>query len=846
MKKSEIRSERKSYLLYSRKSLFVDKRSYIILFISIICMVVMSMNIIIYNSSVSNGENETVLRQHGNYHAYFKGIGKEESLFIDMYDHIGSTANVTTVCPVANPNKASEISYVTLASYTEELDCLYIECESGALPELGQIMISDDVSRAFSLYVGDKTTVRVRYSGYVQDKEYTVSGIFSGAESSLGYMFISEDELQTILDMDSYSGTPSYDKYISFDTDNSAKIMRYTDEIIEYIREDAEDREDEEDEEYYEEDKSEIRSLYLNQSVVHLKKFYEKASFLITVVMSILPAGVAMLVFVTLDIFKSMKELSVLSMIGTTPKQFFKLLLAKYFLIYIIAFPVGVLLSSLSIRLLCLFCDGMNNNEKIYLSYNIDFASVIIMFFLCLAILGGITYYVSNKTTAVSYTKMVSSANNMNNIFVANSANLLLTGGKKLRTLGVAFFVRNRRVNSLFCIVMAALMAIFSYFAMTLSSQVGSIPVAVDRGDFTLTGDTAVGVQYSTIAEVTTEKIEALDGVERVMRSYYVTDFYDSVIPLIRLNPVKTISKPQRKVVSTLQKTFVTDLLAFSEEPDRAEFLYGRYVVSGSLDDVFDGSGRVALFVHDWKDTPDYYRAGDTVELRASYTTEDGKTVQNYKYEDYTIGAVLYDKLDEYENIDVVRLLCDKDTFKTLTYMTEPAQLEVVLQDNSPEAMEEMTKTLREICRTDGVRYTDSRTEFLQSRAQMISSVIFYVFMWIIILCIVIMLLVSMTNYLLNSHRGTISTVYMIGCGEKGLNAVFGTEFLTLGGVSALLGTLMSLIVMMVYGNFVSIPYNGYIYAILICSVALPALLCTLLPPTVCRLYFKKGKHIEK
>ena len=84
--------------------------------------------------------------------------------------------------------------------------------------------------------------------------------------------------------------------------------------------------------EYYDEEKQEIRSLYLNRSVVELKKFYDKPSFLITVLMSILPAGVAMLVFVTLDIFKSMKELSTLSMIGTTPKQFFNLLLVKYFL----------------------------------------------------------------------------------------------------------------------------------------------------------------------------------------------------------------------------------------------------------------------------------------------------------------------------------------------------------------------------------------------------------------------------------------------------------------------------------------------------------------------------------
>ncbi len=845
MRKDEIKSERKSYLLYSRKSLFVNKRSYIILFISVICMVVMSMNIIIYNSSVSNGENETVLHKYGNYHAYFKGIEKEDSLFIDMYEHLGASANVKTVCPVANPNTASEISYATLAGYNNSLDCLYIKCENGDFPSIGQIMISDDVSRAFSLYVGDTAEVRVRYSGYVIDKQYTVSGIFSGAESSLGYMFISEDELQSILDIDSYSGSPTIDKYIRFDTDNSAKIMRYTDDIIEYIRDDLKDEEGKELE-YYDEEKQEIRSLYLNRSVVELKKFYDKPSFLITVLMSILPAGVAMLVFVTLDIFKSMKELSTLSMIGTTPKQFFNLLLVKYFLIYIIAFPIGVVLSSLSIRLLCLVCDGMNNNEKIYLSYDIDTASVVIMFFLCLLILGGITYFVSNKTTSVSYTKMVSSSNNMNNIFVASSANLLLSGGKKLRTLGIAFFVRNRRVNMLFCVVIASLMAIFSYFSMVLSSQVGSIPVAVDRGDFTLTGDTAVGVQYSTIADVTAEKIESLDGVKRVMRSYYVTDFYGSASPLIRLSPIKSISKPERKVTSTLQKTFVTDLLAFSEEPDRAEFLYGRYVVSGSLDNVFDGSGRVAIFVHDWQDTADFYRAGDTVDLRASYITENGETVVNTEYESYTVGAVLYDRLDKYENIDVVRLLCDKDTFKTLTYLTEPACLEVVLEDNSPEAMEEMAKTLRQICKTDGMRYTDSRTEFLQSRTQMISSVIFYTFMWIIILCIVIMLLVSMTNYFLDSHQKTVSTVYMIGCGEKGLNGIFGTEFLTIGIVSAISGAVLSLIVMILYGSVVSIPYNGYIYAILICSVMIPSLLSVFIPPFVCRIYFKKGKHIKK
>ncbi len=843
MKNKTVKSERKSFLVYSLKSLLVDKRAYMMLFISVVCMVVMSMNIIIYNSSVSRGENDTVIRQYGDYHAAFKQIDKETSLYIDMYGHIGQIANVTTVCKVANPNKASDISSATLAGYTDGLGSLYINVESGSYPQDGQIMISDEISRAFSLYVGDKTGIRVRYSGYVQDKDYTVCGIFSSAQAARGYIFISQGELDSILSIDTYSGSPLYDKYVSYDTDFAPKIKRHTDEIIEYMRKNAQDEEEKEDAQYEdeEESKEEIRSLYLNTAVVSLKKFYQKPSFLITMVMSVLPAAVAMLVFVTLDIFKSMKELSVLSMIGTTPKQFFKLLISKYFVIYLASFPVGVILSAVVIKILCVVCGRMNNNEKIYLAFHIDGAAVCIMFAMCLAILGGITYYVSQKTTAVSYTKMISASNDVNNIFVANSANRLLSGGKKLRTIGVTFFVRNRRVNTMFCVVMAVLMGIFSYFSMVLCQQVGSIPVAVDRGDFTIVGDEAIGVQFSTIDDSTVDKIENINGVKRVIKSYYVTDYYDEVIPLIRLNPAKIISKPKTKLTATLQKSYITDVLAMSYEQDRAEFLFGRYVVSGSLDNVFNNEGSVAIFVHDWQNSSDYYRVGDTVDLRASYVTENGAAVRNYEYKKYTVGAVLYDPLDKYENIDVVRILSDTETFKTLTYMTEPAMLEVVLENNTDEEMTRVGEILRGICKTDAVRYTDSKTEYLQNKAQMISSVMFYGILWIIILCIVVMLLITMTDYLLVSNSQTSKTLNMIGCGANGLFKIFGTEFFCCGSLSAIMGILLSIVMIIAYSSFASIPYNGYIYAILTASVAIPSVLCTCIPLAVSKRFFNGG-----
>lgn len=847
MDKSPDYSKTKSFLLYSYRSLKVNRRSYTVLFLSILCMVLMSSNLIIYNSSVSNAEDQAVKNEYGTYHARFTGMDMKTSESIGLTGSVKRSVEFCYLTTVKNPNPDSDIKEAKLGVLRGSVDDLGFTTLEGEIPSYGEIMISESLSRAFSVYTGDEITFgEVGYVDRIEDLTFKVSGIYGGAKALQNYIITSEDTVDALINVgvtDLENGKRPerqfllVDKFVVYKSNMRGMIDKYTAETMDLLKIKADDEQSDRN----------SRAAYQNTEYVSLKKFYQKPAFLITMLMSIIPAAVAMLVFITLDIHKSMKELSVLSMIGTTPKQFFRMLLLKYFYIYLIAFPAGLTLSAVLIKLLCVICDGMNYNENIMLDFHISPLAVAILFVLCLAILGGITLFISKKTTAGTYTEMLSGANDMNNIFVQRTSGSLLKEGKRDLRLASIFFVRNRNVNAMFCAVIAVIMAIITYFTVVLSQEVGNIPVKVDRSDYTVVGDTLRNSGVSTLDDEIIGALQSIDGVERVILSYGEYETYKGKRAGVYIDPSVIVSKPKETLYGNIQKSGHTNAIVIGEEHDQMELLYGQYVVSGDLADLYTVENSVAIFVHQWANNGNYYRAGDQIELKAAYEIDDrtGEVTEYTSYEIYTIAAVLYDRHDEYENVDVMRVLASPEVYSRLMFMDAPYKAGVVLHDNSEEGLAAALSDIRDVCSEYDLKYTNMRDEYLRSRTAMYSSVIFYIILWIALIAIQILMLGSLTGFMLRSRQGYIKTLYMLGSSDKKLFRICGTEILLSGALCAVLGVLLSLAVVIVYILSVRTVMNAYVGWIIAASILFSVLLSLGVPYLTSFMFFKKQKYMS-
>ncbi len=829
--KTKLEAKRISYLLYSDRSLFVNKSSYIILFISIVCMIVMSNDLIIYNSSLSKAENNTIKAQYGSFHALLENTEARNSDKINSFSYIKSTDDVCVFCTVTAPSTSKTAK---LAKYEDDYDSLGIKRISGSYPQLNEVMISEEISKNFSLLVGDKYSIDMIYGGTEQKVEFTVSGIYSACEKGMEYIFLSEETADAIQSYDKYYEDCTYDKYITFKSDKKTKIYRYTDDLLDILE--LNKIEYDEDGEVI---SSTSRNDFLNLNVVNLKKFYEKSGFVSTIAMSIIPAGVSILVFIVLDIYRSMHELSTLCMIGATPKQFFGILLRKYTLIYLPAFPIGLVISALSIALLGLIFSEINGGDVFLFSYNISLRAVIILFLLCFVILCLITYGVSKKTGTATYINSLSDSTNMNSIFVRSTSNVIFkTSFRKLR-LGLTFFVRNRRINLMFCFVTAILCAVFSYFTLVITQQIGNTPYEARLGDITVYANTEYYPDTESVSSNAAARIKSLDGVSAVYRSYSTASLEcDDVYAYI--DGSKYVSKSSASTsITGLRKFLTTKALVISEDRERAEFLYGSYVVSGAIENIY-AENTVAVFVHTWKDSDSYYRAGDVIPLKAPSTDDTFTEVK--------IGAVLYDPFDEYENVKVLRILTNADMFSFLSGADEPNSLSVISDVDDKTQFEEIYGRIAERCRDENLVCENTREQNRAERSRIAASVAFYSVLLSSVVFILVMMLFSLTRFMLNSRLQTIGTLSMIGTSGKELFGIFGTELTVCGIISSLLGLVLSSVVILIYNKlsgitYAKVVYNGIVNAILIGSVVFTSLLCILIPMLSSARYFKKEKY---
>ncbi len=819
-KKTELSAKRLSYLLYSQRSFSVDLKSYIILFITFICMIVMSCNIIIYNASLSKGENDTVTVKYGEFHTLLENVDNVKNDKINNFSYIKRSYDVCIIGSFSNSNTDSSFKTAKLGIHKNDMEGLYISVTSGTYPRLDEIMISEKISRAFSLQIGDTVNINVNYAGKAGQFPFVISGIFDGCEATDEYMFVSEQTGDAILNYSEFYQVCSYDKFILFDTDFKPYINKYTDELTSFLGTVPLT-----DSQGYS-----LRENYMNTEYVNLEEFYQKSGFTVTLLLSILPAAICILIFSFLDVSKSMRELSTLSMIGTTSKQFFFILISKYSVVYLVSFPVGILISSIITFVLTQFAKGLNTADEIFISYTLSPYAILILFILCYAVLCGVTFIVAKNTTSTSYTESLSVMSDMNNVFVRRTSLGLLKEKRRKFKLGLTFLVRNRRVNLMFCSVVGVIFAVFFYFSLLISQSMGNTVLPIERIDYSFVPDTLVSEELKTVPVTAINRLNNVAGVSKVVCTYEDKENAD-----IFIQGDKHMSKPATSAVKTLEKLYMTDALLISEEYEQAQLLYGSYVRSGSLEDVYN-NGTIALFVHAYGKSGEYYQAGDSV--RISTVSSGGK------FTDYTVGAVIYMEHDEYENRDVVRILSDYGTFTELSGKTEPISVGVI-SDSTNASIE---SELLNICKDEKLYMVDEHSAFENQKEKMNASVLFYSLLWITVCLILIAIPFSLTKFLLSSSKNTLKTFNMVGTSDKELFKIFGVEFFFTGLISSAFGLILSVIVFFIYKNLSALTYtefysNTYTTLFLIISVVIGIVLTVSVPCVSALHYFKKGQY---
>ncbi len=810
------------YLLYSKRSLTVDFRSYAVLFISIICMVVMSCNIMIYNASLSKGENDTVIKKYGEYHVVVNNVDNVNNDKINTLEYIKRTYDFPVLSSVANPNEQSSLKTAKLSAYSTEMSGLQLNIVNGNYPNTDEIMVSEKVSRAFSLLIGDSVDFYLNYAGTPGVYSFKISGIFDGCEGLDDYILLSDETKKAILDFPTYYLNYSYDKFILFDTDFKPYINKYTDSVLKLAGNAT----------LKDENGFSTRTDYMNNEYVNLKKFYEKSGFAVTLLLSIIPAAVCIFIFAVLDVSKSDKDLSTLSMIGTTSSQFFGILISKYTVIYAAAFPIGVILSCLLMYILTLFTQNINTADDIYISFSVSLRAVVILFVICYAVLCAVTYLVSKKTSSTSYSDSVSLMKDMNNVFVRRTSLGLLSEKHRKVKLGLTFLARNRKINLMFSCVIGIIFAVFFYFVLLITQNVGNNVISVTRGDYTFVADELLQGGDKYVSDSAVSQLKGIDNVKSV-DLYYSNRGGVSIF----IDGDKHVSKPQTSSIATLEKLYSTDVLLISDSYENASTLYGEYVKSGELENIYN-SNSVALFVHTWQDSDSYFRAGDTVRL---------KTVGVNEYKNYTVGAVIYIEADEYENRDVVRILTSSDTFFEFTAQTSADSVSITMDELSDEQRSETELKLLQICRDEKLTMQKDYEIYSTQVKKATALNTFYVSLAAIIFAILIALPYALTVFLLRSRKNTVKTMHMLGCGSMELFSVFGVEYFCSGILSSLIGSVLSGVIYICYRTVSNITYTRFYIgsfasvfafsAIFVCT-----LVCVTVPCIAAYVYFKKSR----
>ena len=139
----------KSYYHYPLRSFLRNKRAYVLLACSILCMVILCASVLIYYASSYEAEVEMLRRVNGPQHTQFYDL---DPLLVPDYTektYIRDYTAIDIFASADNPDDLASFSQVYFTEYSEATaDYFYLRLTEGRLPEaFGEILVSEDAER---------------------------------------------------------------------------------------------------------------------------------------------------------------------------------------------------------------------------------------------------------------------------------------------------------------------------------------------------------------------------------------------------------------------------------------------------------------------------------------------------------------------------------------------------------------------------------------------------------------------------------------------------------------------------------------------------------------------------
>lgn len=831
-----------SYYDYPLRSFLRSKRAYVLLACSILCMVILCASVLIYYASSYEADIEMLRRENGPQHTQFYDLDPAVVSDYVRGDYIRDYTTVNIYASADNPDEFASFSQIYFTDYSEETaDYFYLKLEKGRLPEaFGEILVSAEAERYFStLSLGEEKPVTILAFDRYNDVPFTVVGTFSSASAASQYVFCSEETVSYLRGNDDYVISYTTDVYLTFKGFDRTAIKANMEKLIRDLNMVQTDKEGNKSEITYD-----VRNDMLSE-VALIPPYYEGATMLIMFLFSILPAGIALVVFIYLDMQKNLRELATLTMIGATWKQIFRMQLLKYGAIFLAVFPFGIAGAAGLMYLVCALTQNISD-DRIFLWFKFDWGAMLVLLLLSAAILCGVVYYISKRMTSVAHSQMLSAVHQSGNIFVAKTSDILFSENNILERISILFFTRNRGINRLFCIVVILLVCIYSFFSQQISIEYAEAPdsAEMELADFYLYGDSAVSIIYDTMTPDTQNEIEAIEHVAGIQRRMEVSPYYEYVDEILVESDIEkqlvsnAVKNGQFGQTSNLRvwKRNVTDVELIGADEELLNMLVAKDVVSGSLENVYCNDNTIALVVHGWAgNNSKFYHEGDVLALRTSYTDyndayEDGFMTIRTEWKEYKVGAVIYRPEDNPYD-DFITVYTTPELFSEITGIEDVYSYAVRCDSDDTEVLSAVREDLAALEIDWRFTVTDVHEELRLAQAAALHTVLFIAIMQSFVLIVAVLLLVAMAHFMLEVRAPSMRAMYLIGAQHTQIARMNILEFMIAAVLSSVLGIFASMII----GLFNIANLSGALILFVLISMLLLTVVNVAVPVLICK-----------
>ncbi|MCQ2431427.1 MAG: ABC transporter permease [Clostridia bacterium] len=788
-----------SYYHYPLRSLEKHKRAYLFLALSIFCMLILCASVLIFYASRYEADIETLRREYGPQHVAFYDLDPEETPQYTNRSYIKEHLTVPIYASADNPDEYSAFSQVFFTGYDPTLaDFFGVRLTAGRLPEnMGEIIVSERAARYYPCFTLDEEMlVSIYCRGSFTEVPFRVVGVFHAASSADEYVLTSGETADYLRGNGSRGYKYTEDVYLIFRGNTPTKIKIGMQNLIDDLGMMNKDEKGNAVEIDYN-----SRNEMLSPAAL-IRPFYEQETVWLMFLFSVLPAAIALTVFIYLDMQKNIGELASLSMIGATWKQIFRMQILKYGIIFLIVFPFGILAAAGLMGLVCLFANRISP-DKVFLWFRFDGFSVFVLFLVCAGILLIVTYQLSKRMTSVSYTEMLSSVHAAGNIFVARTSGLLFAGERMLDRIALLFFTRNRKVNKLFCFVVILLFCIDSFFTMQVSREYGAAPDAdaLAAADFLLYGDTDASQVFDAMDPTLGEILPDIPGIQEVRRTFKITPFYRYIDDLsvdsdIQKQLVRNDVKDGKFGSVNNQRVWKrgrTDVDFIGMDESLLRYTVGQDVVDGDLSNLYDNEKTIGLVVHGWSSDEKYYHTGDKLALRFTRYDDETESQRSTAWEDYTIGAVIYRPNDDAYS-DFITVYVSPDLFTECTGIEDIYSYSVICTDQKEDTLSAVRASMAELEGELHFTVTDTHAVLEQARKEALHTVLYIYIMKFFVMFVAVLLLAAMTHFMLEVKAPSLRAMFLIGTAQKQLMRINILEFLIASAFSSIAGLLLSLI----------------------------------------------------